>query len=64
MTQESLLQILTEMIEEAQREANISVNALTRYGLIAKRDALDELKFRLRDGRVNLDWTRPPAFWS
>lgn len=48
--------ILTEMIEEAQREAEHCTARRDHEILIAKRDALTEAKLRIRDGRGNHRW--------
>lgn len=53
-----IVNMLNEMIEEAQREANACVIDRDFLVLIAKRDAITEVKMRLRDGRYNPQWAR------
>lgn len=55
---EEVIHTVHLMIEEAQREANRAPTEAARQRLLAKRDALTEAKFRIRDGRVNSDWIR------
>lgn len=59
---EDCLCVIAEMTREAQRAANETLCDTTRLMLLAKRDALDEVKFRVRDGRVNSAWART-SFW-
>ena len=52
------VQILTEMIEEAQTEVNHALSELDKQLLRAKRDALNEVKFRIRDDTPDPTWTK------
>ena len=52
------VQILTEMIEEAQEQINHALSEIDKQILRAKRDALDEVKFRIRDGIPDPTWTK------
>ena len=57
-TVEDCMKIIIAMLEEVQQEAHhCQSHADNRY-LIAKRDALTELKFRVRDGRRDPLWAR------
>ena len=56
------LEMVLEMIEEAQREANLTMREPDKSLILAKRDALTEVKFRLRDGVLNPRWTRRSSF--
>lgn len=48
--------LMNEMIEEAQTAANRAASENWRSWCLAKRDALTELKLRLRDGRAEPRW--------
>lgn len=50
------IEILNELIEHAQREANCALYERTRASIIAQRDALTEAKKRIRDGEVDPAW--------
>lgn len=50
--------LLFEMIEECQREANFAYTDTERQLSLAKRDALTELRFRIRDGKRDPMWVR------
>ena len=54
------LLILIDMIEEAQKETSDSIclNIHDRIAIIHKRDALDEARFRILNGRVDESWMR------
>lgn len=58
-----VLAILIPMIDEAQVEATHCLHASDWRVMVAKRDALTELKMRLRGERVDPYWARrvPPA---
>ena len=59
-TMNGCLLIIIDMIEEAQRETSTSVclNLHDRLAIVAKRDALDEAKFRILNGTVDESWMR------
>ncbi len=56
------VKVLTEMIEEAQAAAHTALSERDRQLLLAKRDALSEAKFRIRDNAADHTWTKriPP----
>ena len=59
-TMNGCLLIIIDMIEEAQRETTDSVclNLHDRLAIVAKRDALDEAKFRILNGERDESWMR------
>lgn len=57
-TAEECLKLVCDLIDEAQREANHCVLEYDRCQILAKRDALTELKLRIKEGRANHRWAR------
>lgn len=55
---DTCLAMLFEMIEEAQREANHCLNHADRQLILSKRDALTELRMRLRGNQIDPYWVR------
>gem|GEM_PF-5276952 len=52
------VRVITDMVEEAQVEAHRCLSVRDRQILLAKRDALEEAKFRMRDGAEDTSWTK------
>lgn len=60
-----IVSMLWEMIEECQREAYYATSAREREIYLAKRDALTEIRLRVRDGQRDPSWLhRPPPLTS
>lgn len=53
-----VLQMVWEMIEDAQQAANAAHSDFWRERLLAQRDALTELRLRIRDGKCDRHWLR------
>lgn len=56
MTTDEIIDLTWTMIEEAQAEANLCTNHYVRDRLLAKRDALAELRLRVRWGKFDVYW--------
>ncbi len=46
------------MVDEAQTAVHRCLSSRDRQILLAKRDALEEAKFRMRDGAADTSWTK------